>query len=318
MPSGSASHPIAVYGAIAANLVIAIVKFIAAFITGSSAMLSEGIHSVVDTGNQLLLLLGIHQSKRPADDSHPFGHGKDLYFWGLVVAMLLFGIGGGMSVYEGITHLQHPVKLTNPTWSYVVLGVAFLLEGTSFIIAMRELHHDKARKATWWEAMRNSKDPSIYVVVAEDAAALAGVVVAAAGIFLGHWLENPLFDGAASIAIGVILGIVAVFLAYESKGLLLGESADPDIVAGIQSIAAKDEAVEAVKPPLTMHLSPRNILLAMTVQFHQDLSATEVVAAIDRLQCQIQQQFPEVTRIFIEADAFSKANAADIGENTGF
>lgn len=303
MASGSAAHPVAVYGAIVANLLIAVVKFVAAAITGSSAMLSEGIHSVVDTGNQLLLLLGIHQSKKPADEEHPFGHGKDLYFWGLIVSMLLFGIGGGMSVYEGITHLQHPVELTDPTWSYWVLGAAFVLEAVSFVIAVRELSHGKAKEDNFWQAMRRSKDPSIYVVVAEDAAALAGVVVAAVGIFMGHWLENPLWDGAASIVIGLILGVVAVFLAYESKGLLLGESADKEIVSGIYAIAGGDEAVVAVKPPLTMHFGPWNIFLAMSVQFRTDISSAEVVAAIDRLQVEIRREFPYVKRIFIEADS---------------
>lgn len=307
MASGSAHHPIAVYGAIIANALIAVIKFVAAYLTGSSAMLSEGIHSVVDTGNQLLLLLGIHKSKKPADDSHPFGHGKDLYFWGLVVAMLLFSIGGGMSIYEGITHLRHPSELSDPTWSYVVLGLAFIIEGTVFVIAIRELMRQKPKGANLWQAMKASKDPAIYIVVAEDAAALAGVTVAATGIFLGHLLNNPFWDGAASIVIGLILAIVAMYLAYESKGLLLGESADPEIVRGVKDLAQADDAVHAVQTPLTMHFGPHNVLLAMSVEFQPDLSGGQLAAAIDRLQAGIQEKFPQITRIFIEADAISKS-----------
>lgn len=305
MASGSAAHPIAVYGAIAANAIIAVIKFIAAYITGSSAMVSEGIHSVVDTGNQLLLLLGIHKSKKPADEMHPFGHGKDLYFWGLVVAMLLFGIGGGMSIYEGISHLRHPSELSDPTWSYVVLALAFVIEAIVLVIAVRELLRQKPKGANWWQAMRASKDPAIYVVVAEDAAALAGVMVAAGGIFLGHWLNNPLWDGAASIVIGVILAVVAVFLAYESKGLLLGESADPVIVRAVKALAEGDAAVRAVQSPLTMHFGPHNVLLTMAVEFKPHLTGAELVAGVDRLQAGIKKKFPQVTRIFIEADSFT-------------
>lgn len=306
MAAASAHHPIAVYGAIVANALIAVIKFVAAFLTGSSAMLSEGIHSVVDTGNQLLLLLGIHKSKKPADESHPFGHGKDLYFWGLVVAMLLFGIGGGMSMYEGISHLRHPSELSDPTWSYVVLGLAFILEAVVLVIAVRELLRQKPEGANWWQAMRLSKDPAIYIVVAEDAAALAGVTVAAGGIFLGHLLNDPFWDGAASIVIGLILSIVAVFLAYESKGLLLGESADPVIVRAVKAMAEGDEAVQAVQSPLTMHFGPHNVLLTMSVQFKPHLSGAELVAGIDRLETAIKKKFPQVTRIFIEAGSFTE------------
>lgn len=310
MPPHSDNHPIAVYGAIAANMLIAVVKFVAASITGSSAMLSEGIHSVVDTGNQLLLLFGIHKSKKPADESHPFGHGKDLYFWGLVVAMLLFGIGGGMSIFEGITHIQHPSKMTSPVWSYVVLGISFLMEGASFTVALRELTQQKPKRQGIWKAMRESKDPAIFIVVAEDCAALVGIIIAAGGIFLGHWLENPVYDGAASIAIGMVLSVVAVFLAYQSKGLLLGESADAAIVHGIQELARNDPAVKALKRPLTMHFGPHNVLLVMMVEFNPELTAAEIVIAVDRLQKQICTAFPDIVRVFIEADSFRDHTAA--------
>ncbi len=303
----SANKPIAVYGAIAANALIAVIKFTAAFFTGSSAMVSEGIHSVVDTGNQLLLLLGIRKSKKPADESHPFGHGKDLYFWGLVVAMLLFSIGGGMSIYEGISHLRHPKELSDPTWNYVVLALAFLIEGIVFIIAIRELQRRKQKGMNLWQAMKASKDPAIYVVVAEDAAALAGVTVAAVGIFLSHWLNDPVWDGVASIVIGGILALVAVFLAYESKALLLGESADQTIVQGVRELAEQDATVHAVKSPLTMHFGPDDVLLAMSIEFKSHLSGVELAGVIDNLQSQIQKKFPSVKKIFIEADSITES-----------
>jgi cation diffusion facilitator family transporter len=302
MRAGSAEHPISVYGAMAANIIIAIIKFVAAFFTGSSAMLSEGIHSTVDTGNQFLLLFGIHKSRKPADDSHPFGHGKELYFWSLIVAMLLFGIGGGMSVYEGITHLAHPNEMTDPRWSYGVLATAFLVEGTSLMIALRELLHKK-KEIHVWQAMRASKDPSIYVVVAEDSAALVGVCIAAAGIWLAHHFNNPMWDGAASIVIGLIMAIVAVFLARESKGLLLGESADPEILNKVREVTSSDTDVVDVYDVLTSHFGPRNVLLAMKVHFNPELQANDVVAAVDRLKDDIRLKIPVIRRIFIEADS---------------
>jgi len=311
MPSATAKHPITVYFAIGANALIAVIKFVAAFFTGSSAMLSEGIHSVVDTGNQLLLLLGIHRSKKPADELHPFGHGKELYFWGLIVAMVLFGIGGGMSVYEGISHLLHPSPLTDPTWSYVVLGIAFVVEGIALTVALRELLRRKQKNESVWQAMRGSKDPAIYVVVAEDTAALLGVVVAALGIFLGHRLNNPMWDGTASIVIGGILAAVAVFLAWESKGLLIGESADVEIVRRVHELAEADPAVESVQRPLTMHFGPDQVLLAMGVHFKSKLPASELVAAVDRLKARIEKDCPRIQRIFIEA-ASLKEHSAEI------
>jgi len=190
MSADVSTKPIAVYGALAANLVIAATKFVAAFFTGSSAMLSEGIHSVVDTGNQVLLLLGIHRSQKPADDTHPFGYGKELYFWGLVVAIMLFGIGGGMAVYEGITHLIHPSPLTDPTASYIVLAIAFIAEGISFAIALKEFWVTKGQESLW-QAVHTSKDPAIFVVLFEDTAALAGLVVAFGGIFSDTSSTHP-------------------------------------------------------------------------------------------------------------------------------
>ncbi|MFN2290524.1 MAG: cation diffusion facilitator family transporter [Anaerolineae bacterium] len=310
MKSGSSERPITVYGAIAANLVIAVTKFAAGFATGSSAMLSEGIHSSVDTGNQLLLLLGLRQSAKPADDQHPFGHGPDLYFWSLIVAMLIFGLGGGMSIYEGITHLQHPSELGAPTWNYVVLAIAFVVEGAAFGIALRELLRQRRPEESFWQALRSSKDPTVYTVLAEDAAALSGIVIAVIGVYLAHRFENPVFDGAASIVIGLVLATVAVFLAYESRSLLVGESAYPNVVQGIQRLAAEDEGVRQVRRPWTMHLGPRELLLTMEIDFSPDLSAAGVAAAVDRLESQIRQNYPQVKHIFIEAESLSSRRPA--------
>jgi cation diffusion facilitator family transporter len=294
--------PIAVYGGMAANLAIAITKFVAAGFTGSSAMLSEGIHSTVDTGNQVLLLLGLHSSQRPPDRQHPFGHGKELYFWGLIVAVLLFAGGGGMAVYEGISHLLHPSPLEDPTWNYAVLGIAFLFEGVSWGIALRELLKAHPNNSLW-QALRKSKDPSVYTILAEDSAALAGLLVAALGVFLGHQFRNPYLDGIASIIIGLILAAVAVYLVLESRGLLVGESANQDVVRRINEISAREQAVLSIDRPLTMHLGPKEVLLTMEVQFQPNLSTSEIVAAIGRLEKQIAEQLPAIKRIYIEANS---------------
>lgn len=304
MSSKTSEKPIFVYGAITANLAVAVTKFIAAFFTGSSAMLSEGIHSVVDTGNQSLLLLGIHLSKRPADETHPFGYGKELYFWSLIVAMLLFGIGGGMSMYEGITHWQHPNPLEDPTWNYVVLGLAFVFEAIALMIALKKFLPEVGQKS-FWQAIRTSKDSSVLTVLFEDSAALAGLIVAFLGVFLSHRFNNPQLDGAASIIIGLILAVVAILLAYESRGLLLGESADMTIVKSIHKLAKADPAVEQVKNPLTMHFGPDEVLLNLDIQFCPELSATEIISAVDRLEKTIREAHPTIKHIFIEAEAIT-------------
>ena len=310
MAGGSSEHkPIAVYGAIVANFIIAVTKFVAAFITGSSAMLSEGIHSLVDTGNQGLLLLGIRQSKQPADETHPFGHGKELYFWGLVVAIVLFGVGGGMSMYEGITHLQHPVEVGDPTWNYVVLAISFVVESISWLIAVREFLPTKEPDESYWRAIRTSKDPSSFVVIFEDSAALIGLVLAFLGVFLAHQFNEPLLDGVASILIGLTLAAVAIYLAYESKALLVGESADLEMVRTIRHMAEENKNVAQVGDPLTMHFGPEEILVNMAVEFREGLSGQEMMATLDRLEAEIQEKYPAVKHLFIEADALTQRTA---------
>ncbi len=295
----------AIFAAIAGNLAIAATKLVAAYFTGSSAMLSEGIHSLVDTGNGGLLLLGLRKSKKPADDNHPFGHGKELYFWSLVVAILIFALGGGMSVYEGVTHIRHP-HLSDPTWNYVVLGFAILFEAFSFYFAYKAFRSEMGRQGIL-QTIRASKDPTTFTVLFEDTAALLGLLVAFVGIFLGHQLNNPYLDGAASIIIGIILGLVAAFLAYESKGLLIGEGVDPEKLASIRSLVSTDEAVDEVKKSLTMHFGPNDVLLALDVRFKKNVKAAEIGAAIDRLEKKIRDQHPEIKHIFIEAKSLKEA-----------
>ena len=295
--------PVAIYGALFANLGIAVTKFIAAFFTGSSAMLSEGIHSLVDTGNQFLLLVGLKRSQRPADTNHPFGHGKELYFWGLIVAVALFSLGGGLSFYEGLTHLQHPTPLSDPTWNYIVLAIALVFEGISWVVAMREFRKGIGEGSVW-SSLRTSKDPAIYTVVAEDTAALAGLIVAGLGIWLGHTLESPAIDGVASMIIGLILAGVAVFLVRESRGLLIGESASADVVEGIQRLAGADPAVQHARSPLTMHLGPSQILANLELEFKPGLDTDEIAAAVERIEQAVQADYAEVQQLYIETKAF--------------
>lgn len=313
--SGSAKKTI--YAAMAANFAIAITKFIAASFTGSSAMLSEGIHSVVDTGNELLLLLGLRLSKKPADDSHPFGYGQELYFWTLIVALFIFSIGGGMSIYEGINHLQQPEPLTDPRWNYVVLGLAVVFEGYSWNIALQAFLADK-QEDSFWTAILASKDPTIFTVLFEDTAALVGLLVAFIGVFSGHLLNNVYLDGVASITIGVILCGVAILLAAESKGLLIGEGAKPETVASIREMTGNDPAVDKVIKVLTLHFGPQEILLNLEIRFVNDLETEELAIAIERLESAISIQHPEIKNIFIEAKSITaKFQTQDVEQNVG-
>ncbi len=294
--------PIAVYGAIVSNLLIAVLKYIVAFITHSSAMLAEAIHSTADTGNELFLLLGLHRSQKPADDKHPFGHGRELYFWSLIVAMMLFSSGAGMAVYEGITNLGHPKEMQNPFWNYAVLGFSFVAEGISWTIAFRKLLEEKKPQESFWSSLKGSKDPSQFIVFGEDTAALAGLVVAFLGVFLGQVLHSSYPDVIASITIGIILAIVATFLTYESKSLLIGETADTEVIKHVRTLVEEHPAVEKVRRPLTVHLSPDNVFLALDVQFKPNIQAAELVKVIDELEKKIHQAESEVGQIFIEIE----------------
>ena len=290
----------AVYGAIVANVAIAVTKFVVAGVTGSSAMLSEAVHSAVDTFNGILLLVGLHRSKRPASREHPFGHGKELYFWGLIVAVLVFGLGGGISIYEGVQHVLQPEKLKDPFWNYIVLGAAALFEGTSFFIALRQFKSESAGRP-FWRALHASKDPSIYTVLAEDGAALLGLAIAAAGVYASHALDKPELDGAASIAIGVLLAAVAVLLIRESHGLLIGEGIRRDTSEAIVALAQAHIHVERAQPPLSMYIGRDEVLLAMDVEFDGESSADEVARTVETIEREIMERYPNIKRIYIEA-----------------
>lgn len=294
---------IAIYGALAANLCIATVKFIAASVTGSSAMISEGIHSTVDSGNSMLLLLGMKRSQRPPDKGHPFGHGKEIYFWALIVAILVFSLGGGMSVYEGITHLQHPQELKDPLWNYIVLFSSMVFEGASLIYTIRQFNKNRG-KSRFWKEVSLSKDPGLFTVIYEESAAIMGLLIALAGVFLGHYFNNPVYDAVASMLIGSVLIIVAIIMVKESKGLLVGESAYSTIVKGIYNLVENDPKVETLYFPLTMHLAPNEILLALDVEFQKDMTVDELFTTINQLEDRIKNTFPSVKKIYIEAKNF--------------
>ena len=297
--------PVAVYGALTANLIIAAAKFAAATITGSSAMISEAIHSFVDSGNEVFLLIGIHKSKKPPDELHPFGYGKELYFYSLVVAILIFGLGGGMSFYEGIKHISSPAEIRDAFWNYIVIAVAFISESISFSIAFREFLKEKGGRK-FIHALIASKNPTNYTVLLEDAAAIAGLIIAVVGIYLGHTLNNPYLDAAASLLIGVVLTVVALFLAFESKQLLIGESAERQVIQKIKEITNSDPAVKDTNKILTMHIGPDVVLLNMEIQFNKDVLITELPEVISRLEDKITESYPEIRQIFIEAGSIKK------------
>lgn len=296
---------VVIFAAIAGNVAIATVKFIAAAVTGSSAMLSEAIHSIVDTGNGLLLLFGMRQSNRPADDDHPFGRGLELYFWTLIVAILIFGIGGGISMYEGILRVIHPHPVDNIGVTYAVLGASIFFESVSWTVAFREFRMHKGAMG-WWESVQKSKDPTTFTVFFEDSAALAGLTVALAGIAAGHHFNLPVLDGVAAIIIGLILMVVATALAVETKSLLIGESADRATIEDVCAVTAADEAVDHCVRARTMHFGPNEVLLAMDAEFRAELGGQEIAGAIDRLEARIRERHPEIKYIYFEAKAIRK------------
>jgi cation diffusion facilitator family transporter len=284
--------------AFGANLGIAISKFAAAAITGSSAMLTEGVHSVVDSTNQLLLLWGRKASRRPPDDQHPFGYGREIYFWSFVVAVLVFALGAGVSVYEGIIHISDPEPAVSPLIAYGVLLIAFLLEGGSTWEAFKEFKLAKG-KLGWIKAIQQSKDPTGFIVLLENGAAMFGIVAAAVGLGLSQWTGDPRFDGAASVVIGALLGITAFFLAYESKALLIGEAADPELVAAIHALVLEKEAVVSIGEILTVHSAPDQITAMLAVDFDDKITAREVERVVSRIEDETQAKYPEVTRLYI-------------------
>ncbi|CAN5469006.1 cation diffusion facilitator family transporter [soil metagenome] len=289
------------FAALAANLGIAVAKFIAAGISGSSSMLTEGFHSVVDSINQVLLLYGQKQGRKPPDEAHPFGYGRELYFWSFVVAILIFAVGAGVSIYEGLVHIEDPEPLSSPLINYIVLGIAMAMEGGSWFVAMRAFAAAN-RKGSWWGAVRRSKDPAGFIVLFEDTAALAGLVIAGVGIWASHAFNDPRIDGVASIIIGVLLGVVAVFLAREAKGLLIGEGADPEIVVRVREIVDGYPAITSVNHVRTIHTAPTSIFVAISADFRDSLTMGEAETLIEDIETALKKAIPELSSIYIRPE----------------
>ncbi|KGT48539.1 MULTISPECIES: cation diffusion facilitator family transporter [Acinetobacter] len=295
----SESNKIVVYAALAGNLAIALVKFIAAYITNSSAMLSEAIHSVVDTLNEILLLYGMKKADQRPDAKHPFGYGRELYFWAFIVALMVFALGAIVSIYQGILHILHPEEMQDPMINYIVLGIAILCEGFSWTVALKTFRKMKG-KMGYFEAFRRSKDPTTFTVLFEDTAALIGLMIALVGIFLAHQLNIPELDGAASILIGVVLAVSAWLLARETKGLLLGETADPKLRENVLLIAQEDIAVFSANGVLTEQIGAHQVIASLSLEFMDNLTSDEIEACVNRIEAQIKQIHPEIITLFVK------------------
>ncbi|MCH5374026.1 MAG: cation diffusion facilitator family transporter [Planctomycetes bacterium] len=285
-------------------------KFAAAAYTGSSAMLSEAIHSLVDTGNQGLLLIGIRRSKRPADDMHPFGYGTEVYFWAFVVAIMIFGVGAGVSLYEGIQKIRHPHEITSPIVNYIVLGLAMVFEAGAWWVAYREFEKTRGRR-NLIDAVRRSKDPTVFTVLFEDSAAMLGLVVAAIGIAAAQYTGIRELDGYASVGIGLILATTAALLAFETKGLIIGEAASGNLVAGVRRIAMSTRGVRRVNELRTMHMGPNDVLVAISLDFADQMPAGEVEKVISGLEVDIKTEFPDIRRVFAEIQS-AEGHAASV------
>lgn len=308
MTKSKSSHHsvVVVIAAIVSNTIIFVCKLAAALITRSSAMLAESIHSIVDIGNGVLVAYGMRQSNKPPDSRHPFGYGSELYFWSLIVAISIFGIGGGMSLYEGIRHLQHPTMLENPLLSYIVIAIGVVVEGASLIIAVKYFNQAKGASSAYG-FIRASKDPSLFTVVFEDSAAVLGLLIAFVGIFLSDLTGNPLFDGAASVLIGLLLMVVAFFLARESKDLLIGEGVDKTTLKHMLRIVSLHDDVEQVGQLRTLYLGPDNLIVAIDVKFTTGINEKMIDEEISEIEIALKAKYPQIKHIFIEV-----ASLADV------
>jgi cation diffusion facilitator family transporter len=302
----------AIYGAIIANTAIAISKFVAAFFTGSASMLSEGIHSLVDTGNGALLLLGIKKSQKPADDQHPYGYGNEIYFWSFIVAVLIFALGGGIALFEGIEAVLHPHPEVNREyimWNYTVLIFAMLFEGSALVVALKEFNKNRGDN-TFYQALRDSKDTSTAAIVIEDSAALIGLTIALLSVFAADMTGNVYFDGLGSILIGVLLVSVSLFFAVECKDLLIGEGLMPNDLKKITVILDEDHEVGIYKRPLSLYFGPNEVLVNLDVTFERGMTSSQIEIAVDRLESKIKTAIPTVNRIFIEAETVKTSDNA--------
>lgn len=310
------SSPIAIYAALAGNLMVAATKFAAAAFTGSSAMLSEAIHSLVDTGNGGLLLVGRRMSRKPADGAHPFGHGLQLYFWSFVVAVMIFGVGGGVSIIEGMEKIRTPHPVDSAFVNYIVLGLSVVFEGASWVVAFREFAASRSarqrRSVGFLDSVLESKDPTNFAVLFEDSAALLGLLVALGGIAGSQLLALPVLDGAASVLIGLILCGVAGFLGYQCQSLLIGEAAAPEVRSSIERIALAEPGVSRINDVLTMHFGPVDVLAALSLDFADQLSAGHVETAVSAIERRIKAAHPEVTRVFVEMQTFDAHQAGGL------
>jgi cation diffusion facilitator family transporter len=297
-----------VYTAFAGNVLIALTKFVAAYISGSSSMLTEGVHSLVDTLNQLLLLHGMRRSQRPPDERHPLGYGRELYFWSFIVALLIFSGGAGVSIYEGIIHIREPEPMAHAYINFTVLGFSFLFEGFSWFFAFREFRSAKGQES-WWRAFRKSKDPSTIVILCEDSAALVGLLIATVAIAAALITGNPVIDGIGSILIGCVLGVVALILARETKGMLLGEPASRELVAAIRNAAASVSGICRVNEILTVHLAPDQVIAILSVDFDDNLDTVAIEQRVSRIEEEVRQRHAEVTGIFVRPQSASKSEA---------
>jgi cation diffusion facilitator family transporter len=295
----SDSNKVVVYAALLGNLAIAVVKFVAAYITNSSAMLSEAVHSVVDTLNEILLLYGMKKSQKPANAKHPFGYGRELYFWAFIVALMVFALGAIVSVYQGVLHILHPEEMKNPLVNYIVLGFAILCEGTSWFVALKAFKKTKGSLG-YFEAFRRSKDPTTFTVLFEDSAALIGLFIALLGIFLAHQLDMPVLDGVASILIGVVLAVSAFLLARETKGLLLGETADPQLRHNVLQIAQDDVAVQSANGVLTEQIGAHQVIASLSLEFKDNLTSDDIELCVNRIEARIRQIHPEIVALFVK------------------
>lgn len=291
-----------IYSALAANLLIAITKFVAGALSSSAAMISEGIHSLVDTVNQLLLLFGIHQSKKPADAARPFGYGKELYFWSFIVSILIFGLGGGLSIYQGITHIIHPDELRDPTWNYVVLGFSVIFEGISLGIAWKEFNAVRGTDS-WWSAVIKSKNPANFLVLFEDGGAVLGLSIVAICLFIGHEFNLPWMDGFASLLVGLLLVSISMILARESRSLLMGEGIAPETQQKIIKLVERDESVLQARHILSTYQSPEEVVLMLIIAFKPDLDTANINDAIVRIRTSIKKAYPLVSFIIIQPEA---------------
>lgn len=305
-----------IFAALAGNTAIAVTKFAAALFTGSAAMMSEAIHSAVDTGNQILLLIGLKRAARPANEAHPFGHGLQLYFYTFVVAIMIFGLGAVISILHGVERIRAPAPIDNPWVNYLVLGLAILFEGGSWWVALKAFNQDRAGRPLLL-TVRESKDPTIFTVLFEDTAALTGLVIALVGVAASQAFQMPIIDGVASVAIGVVLAITAGFLAHESQSLLTGEAADPATRRGIAALAKAEAGVVGLNDIRTMHFGPTEILVALSLDFQDDLSAADVEATVARLEHAIRAAYPQAGRIYVEAQSLASHAAVRDAVMTG-